>query len=317
MRTRWIAGALLFCAGAALSSYCSGPGSEISLSEYLSELHRLSQAIDNLQNDPRACSKLVRTLPARWVVHSDGQTFEIGTDGLMDQLAEFQKSPHDAVQGLRQRIRALQSDAEAFAQPPADVSGLRVRLSSILSRPEFRDVQGPTWWDRLKGKILELVARLLRRIFGSSAFPVVNKIVVWTVITLAVIAAAWWTYKAMQRNVQVETIIPAPTSVSAKSWPIWMKEAHSAATEGRWRDAIHSAYWSGVSCLEDQGLWRPDRARTPREYLRLLPSASEYRTALSGLTRQFETVWYGYEPAGPESFQEALLYLDRLGCRSN
>ena len=289
----------------------------MSLSEYLSELHRLSQAIDNLQNDPRACSKLVRTLPARWVVHSDGQTFEIGTDGLMDQLAELQKSPHDAVQGLRQRIRALQSDAEAFAQPPADVSGLRVRLNNILSRPEFRDVEGPTWWDRLTGRIARLVARLLTRIFGSSAFPVVNQIAVWTVMILAVIAAAWWTYKAMMRNARVETIIQGPAPVSAKSWSVWMNEAHSAAREGRWRDAIHSAYWSGVGCLEDQGEWRPDRARTPREYLRLLPLASGYQTALSGLTRQFETVWYGYEQAGPESFKEALLYLDTLGCRSN
>jgi hypothetical protein len=316
MPTRWIAGALLFCAWA-LSGYASAPGSELSLSEYLSELHRLSAAVENLQNDPPAASELARSLPASWTVRADGQTFRINTDGLLTELEVFQKSPRDTVQRLRERIEALQADAEAFAQPPADLSAYRARLEKILARPEFRDVQGPTWWDRLKQKIVRLLARLVERVFGSSVFPTLSKTAVWTLIVAAVIAVAWWTYKVMKRNARIETILPRPVPIPLKPWSVWMDEAHSAAAEARWRDAIHSAYWSGVSFLEDEGMWRPDRARTPREYLSLLPSASEYGTALFSLTRQFEAVWYGYKPAGPESFKETVSYLDALGCHSN
>jgi hypothetical protein len=316
MPTRWMAGGLLFCAWA-LAGYGSSPASELSLSEYLSELHRLSAAVENLQNDPPAYSELRRSLPASWTVRADGQTFHINTDGLTAELQGFQKSPRDRVQRLRERIGALQADAEGFAQRPADRSAYRVRLENILSRPEFRDVQGPTWWDRLKQKLISLLARLVARIVGSSAFPSVSKTAVWTLMVAAVIAVAWWTYKVMKRNARIETILPGPAPVPLKPWSVWMDEAHSAAAEGRWRDAIHSAYWSGVSFLEDEGRWRPDRARTPREYLSLLPSASESRTALFSLTRQFESVWYGYKPAGPDSFKETLSYLDALGCRSN
>ena len=60
---------------------------------------------------------------------------------------------------------------------------------------------------------------------------------------------------------------------------------------GEWRDAIHLAYWAGISFLERQGFWKPDRARTPREYLRL-SLRSEYRETLRALTQIFELAWY-------------------------
>jgi Domain of unknown function (DUF4129) len=63
-------------------------------------------------------------------------------------------------------------------------------------------------------------------------------------------------------------------------------------------------------------MWRPDSARTPREYLRLLPSASEYRPALADLTRGFELVWYGTQPADSRAFARTMAQLEELGCRS-
>ena len=94
----------------------------------------------------------------------------------------------------------------------------------------------------------------------------------------------------------------------------WMMEAKAAAAAGSWRDAIHLSYWAGISFLEGRGVWHPDRARTPREYLRLLPSSAEYHKPLAALTRQFEMIWYGGTAAGPDSFSEALKHLESLGC---
>jgi hypothetical protein len=96
-----------------------------------------------------------------------------------------------------------------------------------------------------------------------------------------------------------------------------MNDARLAADRGNWRDAIHLGYWCGISFLEAQGLWRPDTARTPREYLRLMPSASEHRETLSRLTRTFELVWYGTQEADGNAFFETLAQLEKLGCQSN
>jgi hypothetical protein len=96
---------------------------------------------------------------------------------------------------------------------------------------------------------------------------------------------------------------------------VWLSEAKACAASGRWRDAVHLAYWAGMSFLEASGAWRPDQARTPREYLKLITASSELRPVLSTLTQQLEVTWYGYRPAGPESFAETLTQLEKLGCR--
>ena len=136
-------------------------------------------------------------------------------------------------------------------------------------------------------------------------------------MALALLAVAYWMYRTIRNNAGVEAIVPLSLSVSSKGWKLWMKEARMAAESGNWRDAIHLGYWCGISFLEAQELWRPDTARTPREYLRLLPSASEHRQTLGTLTRTFELVWYGTQEADANAFSETLTQLEKLGCQSN
>ena len=85
---------------------------------------------------------------------------------------------------------------------------------------------------------------------------------------------------------------------------------------GDWRDAVRFAYWSGITHLESKDVWRVDLARTPREYLRLLPAGSPHRDPLRGLTELLERVWYADEAATPDRFDEALARLKDLGCPS-
>ena len=94
-----------------------------------------------------------------------------------------------------------------------------------------------------------------------------------------------------------------------------MEASRAAAERGDWREAVHLAYWAGISFLEAQGLWRPDRARTPREYLRLLPPANTARPALQALTRSFEQIWNAQRPASDSDYGAALSHLEALGCR--
>ncbi len=59
-------------------------------------------------------------------------------------------------------------------------------------------------------------------------------------------------------------------------------------------------------------MWRPNRARTPREYLPLLEAGSPRQLALGGLTRLFERIWYGLRPAARRDFEQAQALLDEL-----
>src|SRR5205807_6946990 len=121
-------------------------------------------------------------------------------------------------------------------------------------------------------------------------------------------------YRAIWKRQAFTEVIPKDVAVSAKEWAIWLAEARAAAAKGEWRDAVHLAYWAGISFLERQGLWRPDRARTPREYLRLLSSSSEHRETLTALTRIFELAWYAKRDASESTFSQTLQELEKLGC---
>ena len=116
-----------------------------------------------------------------------------------------------------------------------------------------------------------------------SVIPTVGRILVYSLLGIAMLVLALWLYRSLRRGAATERVVPPVLPVSAKEWTVWMAEAREAALRGNWRDAIHLSYWAGISFLEIAGMWRPDRARTPREYLRLLPSASEYQPALTGV----------------------------------
>ncbi len=316
---------IYLCLGAAAASDSGNVVSEqvylyqsrmFSVTVYISQLDRLSEFARRTNVDPSAAAGALLELRGGWKVQTDGREFAIPTDEIFDQFEKLQKHPDNQVRDrLLERLAALKTDAQGFQQLPPDAASSRAALNEILSRREFHQVQGPTWMDRLKFKIQQWIFQFLSNLFGSSSAPVAGKILVWSLVSIAVLVLAFSVYRTMKQNARLETIMPEMLPVSAKKWSLWMAEAQSAAAKGLWRDAVHLAYWAGISFLEESGMWRPDQARTPREYLKLIPASSEHRPALSTLTRQLEVTWYGSQQAGPETFAETLTHLENLGCR--
>jgi hypothetical protein len=93
----------------------------------------------------------------------------------------------------------------------------------------------------------------------------------------------------------------------------WLNEAREAASRGEYRVAVRLAYWGAISGLERSGVWKPDRARTPREYLKLA-RGSRYEPTLHPLTRDFERVWYAKQPATEADFLACIARVEELGC---
>ena len=291
-------------------------GHTFSLSQYEAELDRLTALANRASANPAAAEAAVQDLRGGWKVESGGQVFAVDTTPMVEEFEKLKASGDNRIADrLLQRLGVLHADALAFDQQPRDSSRARAALGQILGRREFHQVHGPSWLDRLEFRIDTWISRVLSRFFGSSSVPVINRILVWVLVAIAALGVTFLVYRAIRQNARVESITLEAPPEAAKPWRLWIEESEAAAHKGLWREAIHLAYWSAISFLEERGLWRPDQARTPREYVRLLPSTSEQRSALSRLTRQLEATWYGREEAGPEAFAEALTQLENLGCR--
>jgi Domain of unknown function (DUF4129) len=68
--------------------------------------------------------------------------------------------------------------------------------------------------------------------------------------------------------------------------------------------------------LEEQGVWRVDESRTPREYLSLLKPRDARYAALVDLTREFEQVWYAARPADSRGLLDRLEGSGPFGCHA-
>jgi hypothetical protein len=308
---------VLACAllSAALTCAQSSTG-PLAPAEYRAELDRLLVATQQLDSSGGSTAQPLRDLPESWHIRADQREFEVPTEGLKRDVRRYDKENNgENATAIRMRLQSLRADLDGYDKPPTDVSANRNAVNSILARPEFHDVRGPTWADRLKERLLAAILYFLGRIFRSSAIPVIGKFFIYGLMALAVLALGYVAYRSIWLGNRVESVIPKDLPVSAKEWAIWLAEARAAAAKREWRDAIHLAYWAGISFLERQGHWKPDRARTPREYLRLLSGASEHRETLTGLTRIFELAWYAKRGANEAAFSQTLAALEKLGCQ--
>jgi len=312
MRALWKPTLLLVVA---LTCPLTAAAPPLSLSQYVAELKQLRQTATGAA-DPKAISSLAQELPAQWSVAADGREFEVPTNGLKHWLTDYLKQPTPANRdAITSQLDLLLGNAQAMQSPQVTLSGERSRLAEILSRREFRKVEGETWYDRLKRAVQRWLWGLVQRMLLSSAYPAISKVLIWGLLAAAIAVAGYWVVRSYRAGNIYTQFSGAPDVVSAKPWRDWQAEAQVAAQRGRWRDAVHLLYWAGISFLEAQGLWRPDLARTPREYLRLLPVEDVHRSPLQQLTRTFEAVWYGNDPATAQTFAGASALLEQLGCR--
>jgi hypothetical protein len=302
-----------------LPGFSQDLGKELSLPDYIAELDRLAAAVDNYHKNPAIIQELKQRMPHRWTVQAGNRIYHVNCEWLTAGLAELLEIKSDeSSRSIRDQIARLKADAQAMLKPSLDPSSNRKALGEILARREFQSVRSPTWWDRWMQNIAAFVGRMLSKLFRNTRFPVISDKVIYALLIIAALVLAVWIFRTVWRYTKLETIaLQNAVPVSAKPWTAWMADAHAAAAKQCWRDAVHLSYWAGISFLESRGFWQPDAARTPREYLRLLPSSSGHRDSLSALTRKSEAIWYGNMEAGPESFFESLRHLESLGCQSN
>jgi hypothetical protein len=201
------------------------------------------------------------------------------------------------------------AQASAITAPSPGHGPERETMNQVLAGREFRNLEERTAHDSAMEKVGEWLNRLfagVARLRSRSAW--IGRAIVGGFI-LAVCAGLVWGLLQLERRWRVrltqEDERPAPGAASARDWQLWLDDARNSASNGAWRQAMHSVYWAAISRLESKRFWPADRARTPREYLALLAAEDPRRAGLAALTRSFERTWYGGQPAGEIEYRQA------------
>jgi hypothetical protein len=293
----------------------------VSLDEYRRQLHELAAGIDVLKDDdnPEKVRAILVGIPDQVTVNTKPGEITINQRDLKNDLATLSRQDAQKRAGLLRQIhnycRELENEATAYDQG-GDLETSRRKLNSILASREFRNVHGPTARDALMARLLGWLDRVVNRLFRGArgAGGGWLRVLVYLLVGAAMILLVVWTALRLNRPQADSPREIVPFAPSARSWRSWLAEARALAAHRDWRNAIHIAYWAGISFLEEKGAWKPNRARTPREYLRMVSSRKPQYPPLAALTRKFEVIWYGHRDAGESDFQETLGQLERLGC---
>lgn len=292
----------------------------ISVPEYRQQLHEIAEKVDTLQLHPADAKAIISTIPDHVSVKTDAGEINVSYKNLRDDLAAFASTDEQkraaVLKSVQGYVREMSAAAESYEKGDAEPASAKGRLSEILARREFKNVEGPTIKDTWLAKIYGWLSRLLGRLARAGGSFDWLRLLIYILVGAAVAILLGWTVRRLRRpqeELPPREIIPfAP---SARSWRTWLAEARELAQQQDWRNAIHLAYWAGISYLEEHGAWKPNRARTPREYLRLIGTRASQYPVLKSLTRKLEVVWYGYGSADEKDFQETLTQLEKLGCR--
>jgi hypothetical protein len=288
---------------------------ELDLPGYEAELDRIANDVPHREAIPR----LRQSLPRIWHVRTSEGALDVSTLGLSSELQKLEQEPakYDAVaSGVRSQLAAMHKAATelqvALQQPSSN--GARERLDKILDRREFAGEQGPSQWELLQARIARWIQRQLFRLLsrlhvGAQAGNALS----WAIVAVAFLALCYWIVQNLTRRSRLQQ----PPAEAARLWNDsreWARDALAAAERGDYREAVHCAYWAAIVQLETRDMLKSDRARTPRESLRLLETHPGEQKLLREFTLLFELVWYGYRPVSASDWSKARTHMENMGC---
>ena len=296
------------------------PAAEMDAPAYVAMLQQLADQVRATESAADAAS-LAHGLPPAWTVRTGADRFTVSAAPIVEALTST-STPAPPWTGVRDavvaRIDALREEASPLARagsPPRP--HLRGALAEVLSAPEFRGRQ------RYAG-LMELVDRVKRWLRswlpdmrpGAAAVVPILRYATWAIAAAAFVLLAWLTWRLL-RGVSRDTAVrPRPARgaepIDARTWA---SRARAAAAAGDAREAIRCAYHAVLHRLDEEGAWTIAEARTPREYMRLLPAADRRQPAVSFVARLFEGTWYGGAEPAIDDARTAVHHLGELADR--
>lgn len=312
--------ALVLAAIVCLAGISAADDPPISLADYKARLDQYSAEIQKITEHPAYAVDFFREVPSVFQVQTQSGPITVPMDFVHKQLTKYLTAAPTfkptIISQLGDRIKTMRTEADSFEQARDGDPATRERLNQILSAREFGRVRGPTELELIQERISAWLREKLDKLFPTAPdLDQLGQILVWIVIAIATAILGVWLYRQSRERLLDRSREIMPFVPSARSWRSWLAEAREKAAQGEWRDAIHLGFWAAVSRLESDGVCRPDKARTPREYLNAIPAVSDIKPSFAAVTRTFETAWYGGRPASSTDFDRFMTELERLGCK--
>lgn len=281
------------------------------LAEYVDQAHQL-QAVAAACAQKAAACVLPAAIPDQKVSLASGGSFTARYQWFTAAVTAARAMPDAArsaeMRAAEQHLDADLADALASPAPAANFSHARKDADAILAGREFATADQQSLWDKIAEWVLTWIDDALGHVAAfSSRSPWIGSLIEWGLAALACALVLMWILRAVRRDrLRLGYEAGRQIEVTEERVLNWMREAEQRAAAGAFRDAVHCLYWASIATLEGRRFWHPDRARTPREYLRLLDSASAAAALLRRQTMAFENIWYGLRPAQQSDYEQAL-----------
>jgi hypothetical protein len=293
------------------ASTATGP---LDPSIYATRLHDLAERIRRAEAGTAV--EVEKQVPAVWRVQVEDAVVDVPGVWLQHELRQAAQSPDDWPRvraHLLESLAAAERDARALATAtPDEVGATRATLDAVLARPEFAQISRETAMARLQARMLEWFRRWWSRL-GGDRLPVRSTatLFAWAASIAALAVLAGWATHMLRRASRARAGIGEPSASPRASADAWARQAVAAQDL---RESVRYAYRALVSRFDEDGTWRADAARTPREYIRLLPRDHRRRPIVEDVARRFEEIWFGGRPATDDDRGAMIRRLRELGC---
>ncbi len=290
---------------------------EIDVPAFVAMMDRLASTVERAE--PRDVTGILVSLPSRVQVRDGEHRFDIDLESIALDLANRSDEARWPARrdAAAARLAHFKTEAEGLLRARSRIrdADLRDALTAVLARREFTLRDAASWRMRLLQHLDDWFGRLLGRLIGSNIETRgITLALAWLATIAALAGITFWIYRTARR--------PAASRAGemdgehAEHTPAhqWARRALAAAQAGRTAEAVRSAYRAAVTRFEDQGVWRADRARTAREYVRLLTPDDIRREMFHDIARAFEMVVYASRTPAAEDVARVAHHLEALGC---
>jgi hypothetical protein len=225
------------------------------------------------------------------------------------------KGRGESLERLRHRLLAVRAEMTpaGIAGGPQPLTGWREKLSQILSRPEFEERQPEEDWrvrvmQWLRQRVGSLFPRATTRMVGGALSGILYVLAGVTLLIVLVLLVRVALPLLMRDRGTART--QAPAKIETPESLLALADARTRA--GDLRGAAQALFRWMLLGLHRAGRLEFDPALTNREHLARLRTDSRGRAAFERLSRQFELVWYGFQPVLPEDLAAFRVECQRL-----
>ena len=252
---------------------------------------------------PEQLTPLIAKL-ATWdeIALEDGRVIPIDHSFLVAQLDD-ETLPLESKEALLTNLLAMKKESAPIQEK------LATDIETILAQAEFDySIKPPSLWERFWAKVQELLSRPFQNSslppWIGNSFLYLGSLIV--VIFILYITRGFWAQFAPQSAVPNDEHEEGTLSANDASL-----RAQTLSETGDYRSAVRYLYLSALLRLDEQGILRYDRAKTNREYLRLM-GASPFAPILREVVDLFDRVWYGFEPLASAEYQHYARQVEKL-----